>query len=204
MNRFFIYLFGVTGIGIGIGLILLANVGYGPWDIFYVNFVHLFDSSFVIVQTFMSLALVLIGFLIRKQKVDRSIIIITINSAYLAGWIDIMLRLPMNTNPVIGYIMLISGLTMIAVGVNMARFTAMVLPALDFFTRSIYLNTKLSYGRIKQIIEGIVLIIGLLIGFIFNLEFTLGFGTIIILFMGGHMINFTYDHVTRFLDKIVK
>lgn len=204
MNKFFIYLLAVTGIGIGIGLILLANVGYGPWDIFYINFVYLFKSSFVVVQTFISLLLVLIGFKLRKQKVDRSIITITINSAYIALWIDIMMRLPLNTNPFIGYVMLISGLTMIAIGVNMARFTAMVLPALDFFTRSIYLTTKLSYGRIKQIIEGIVLLIGLLIGFIFDLDFTLGFGTIIILFMGGHMINLTYDSVTRILEKIVK
>ena len=50
MRKFLIYLAGITMLGIGIGFILLARVGYGPWDIFYANLVDLFNSSFTLMQ----------------------------------------------------------------------------------------------------------------------------------------------------------
>lgn len=204
MVKYGVYLLGITIIGVGIGFIILADVGYGPWDIFYFNFVELFNTSFTVAQTLLSFLLVLAGFALRKQRIDRSIIIITINSAYLALWIDLMLKFNSPTSALAGYSMLLTGLLFVAVGVNMARYTNIVLPALDFFTRSVYFRSKLSYGRIRQIMEAIVLVIGTSVGLIYSLDFKLGLGTVIILIMGGYLVNLTYKPVCTQLAKIIK
>ncbi len=199
-----IYVLGITTLGVGIGFILLANVGYGPWDIFYANLVELFDSSFTVMQAVVSFTLVLSGFYVRRKKLDRSIIIITINSAYIAIWIDLMLKFNSPESTLVGYIMLLTGLMMVAIGVNMARFTQLVLPALDFFIQSLTGATRFNYGRIKQFLEVIVFILGVSIGLLFDLSFKIGFGTIIIMFMGGFFINLTYQGVTNILARITK
>lgn len=204
MIKKLLYIFGVTLIGVGIGFIILAQVGYGPWDIFYANLVELFDSNFTVMQAIVSLLLVLIGFALRNQWPDKSIIIITINSAYLAVWIDLMVRFSSPESQLIGYIMLVSGLFLIAIGVNIARYTKVVLPAMDFFTQSILLRTKLSYGRIKQIIEVVVFIIGVTIGLVYDLSLKIGLGTVIIAFAGGYFVNLTYQPVIKILEKVVK
>ena len=131
-----------------------------------------------------------------------SLIIITINSAYIAIWIDIMMVFNSPSNPIIGYIMLFSGLMLVAIGVNMARYTQLVLPALDFFIQSINMRSNLSYGRIKQIIEVVVFVLGIIIGLVFDLSLKIGVGTIIIMFAGGYFVNLTYEPVTNILKKV--
>lgn len=202
MLKKLIYVLGITILGTGIGFILLAQVGYGPWDIFYANLVELFDSSFTVMQGVVSFILVMFGFYLRKKKPDWSIIIITINSAYIAIWIDLMLMLNSPVSAVVGYIMLLSGLMLVAIGVNMARYTQLVLPALDFFIQSIDMRSKLSYGRIKQVIEVVVFIIGIIIGLVFDLSLKIGVGTIIIMFAGGYFVNLTYEPITKLLKRV--
>lgn len=201
MRKLLLYLFGITTMGIGIGFILLAKVGYGPWDIFYANLVDLFDSSFTVMQAIISFLLVVSGFIIRKKRFDRSILIITINSAYLAVWIDLMLRLNSPENKLIGFIMLFGGLLMVAVGVNITIYTRLVLPALDYFIKSITDRTRFTYGRIKQFIEIAVLILGLSLGWIFDLSMKIGLGTLIIMFFGGYFVDLTHNLVIKILSR---
>ncbi len=204
MRRWLLYLFGLLIIGIGISFILVADVGYGPWDIFYSNFVDLFDTSFVVVHSIISIVVVTAGFIIRKQKPDVQIIVITLAAAFMAFWVDLFRQLPTPENVWLGYLMLVVGLILIAIGVNIARVTQIILPAFEFFLQSIKLRTNLSFGRIKQISEVIVFIIGVSMGFIFNLEFKVWYGTLIIIFGGGFFINLSYESIKRILSKVVK
>ncbi len=204
MRKWLLYLFSLMIIGIGISFILVAQVGYGPWDIFYSNLVDLFDTNFVVVHSIVSVIVVTAGFIIRKQKPDAQIIVITLAAAFMAFWVDVFRQLSTPENVWLGYLMLISGLMFIAIGVNIARFTQIILPAFEFFLQSIKMRTNLSFGRIKQISEVIVFIIGVSMGFIFDLEFKVWYGTLIIIFGGGYFINLTYEPVKRILSNIIK
>lgn len=197
------YILGITIIGIGIGFILIARVGYGPWDIFYANLVELFDSNFTSVQAVISFILVMSGFVIRKKRLDLSVLVITITSAYMAMWIDIIFALNSPENQILGFLLLLTGLMMVAVGVNIARYTQVVLPALDFFIQSIHQKSKLTYGRIKQIIEVVVFIIGISLALIFDMSLKIGVGTIIIMFAGGYFINLTQNGIFKILKRVI-
>jgi uncharacterized membrane protein YczE len=190
--------------GIGISFILVAQVGYGPWDIFYSNFVDLFDTTFVVVHSITSIIVVIAGYIMRKIKPDWQILIITAAAAFMALWIDIFSEMPTPEQVWLGYLMLISGLFLLAIGINIARFTQVILPAFEFFLQSIKLKTSLSYGRIKQISEAIVFVVAVGIGFIFDLPFRVGFGTIIIIFGGGYFINLTYKPIKKLLQRGAK
>lgn len=201
MRNWILYAFSLVLMGIGISFILVAQVGYGPWDIFYSNLVELFNTTFVVVHSITSIIVVFAGYIVRKMKPDWQILVITVAAAFMALWIDIFTQIPTPEQVWLGYLMLIAGLLLLAIGINIARYTQVILPAFEFFLQSIKMKTSLSFGRIKQFSEAIVFVIAVSIGFVFDLPFRVGFGTLIIIFGGGFFINITYKSVLKILQR---
>lgn len=201
-RRWLAYVIGLTLLGIGVGLIISADVGLGAWDIYFVNIVEASKSSFSIVQSLNAVMLVTISYIIRKKFPDMSVILIIINAAYIGYIVDKTLNLlTPPENHFFGYVELFLGIFSVAVGVNISRCTKIILPALDFFNESIHLKTGLTFGRVKQMVEFVVIIIGLIIGFIYDLPVRLGIGTLIILVSGGIFVNFLYEPIKIILNK---
>lgn len=203
IRRWVAYVIGITLVGIGVGFIIGADVGLGAWDIYFVNIVEASKSNFSIVQSLNAVMLVTISYIIRRKFPDKFVILIILNAMYIGFVVDITLNLfKVPESYLFGYIKLFLGITTVAVGVNISRVTKIILPALDFFTESIHLKTGITYGRVKQMVEFVVIIIGVIIGFIFDLPIRLGIGTIIILIFGGLFVNFFFEPIKSLLNKI--
>ncbi|QVK20564.1 hypothetical protein KHQ82_09650 [Mycoplasmatota bacterium] len=202
LKRLLFYFIGMTLIGFGVGFILLANVGVGPWDLFMANIVAATKSNFTTLFGIQSVILVTAGYILRKEKPNIGVLLIVITALYIGYLIDLILDNfnVMNTS-VYGYIALISALVVINIGINIARITNIILPSIDFFVESLHIRTGISFGRVKQLIEFIVLVLGLGIALLYDLPNKLWFGTIIILVCGGPLVNLFYSPVKKFLGK---
>ncbi|XMB85670.1 hypothetical protein RJG79_09685 [Mycoplasmatota bacterium WC44] len=202
VRKWIAYIIGLTLLGIGIALIIEADVGLGAWDIYFVNLVEASKSNFTIVQSINSLLLVVVSYIIRKKLPNISVLLIILNAAYIGFVIDITRNLLISPSHIIlGFIQLVFAVAVVAIGVNISRVTKIILPALDFFNESIQLRTGISFGRVKQIVEFVVMLIGLAIGYIYDLPLRLGLGTIFILISGGLFVNFLYEPIKNILSK---
>ncbi|XMB66825.1 hypothetical protein RI065_11140 [Mycoplasmatota bacterium zrk1] len=202
LKRLLFYFIGMTLIGFGVGFILIANVGVGPWDLFMANIVAATKSNFTTLFGIQSVILVTAGYILRKEKPNIGVLLIVITALYIGYLIDLILDNFnfMNTS-VYGYIALISALVVINIGINIARITNIILPSIDFFVESLHIRTGISFGRVKQLIEFIVLVLGLGIALLYDLPNKLWFGTIIILVCGGPLVNLFYSPVKKILCK---
>jgi|GEM_PF-6065785 len=205
MGKYILYVFGLTMIGSGVGFLLISNVGVGPWDVFMANIVDVTKSSFAIAFGVQSTLLVAIGYWLRKKVPNWDIVIIIASGMYIGFLIDVVLHfVDYLSNPWIGYPALLTSLLVINIGINVIRLTKVILPSIDFFVESIHLKTGISYGRVKQLVELVVLVLGFILMVSYDLPNRIWFGTIIILIIGGPLINLTYPYVKSVVDKILK
>ena len=226
LRQWFFYIAGVSILGMGIGLVIGASVGYGPWDIFFSHFVDLLDSTFLVAQAFVSTGLALAGYIIRKEWPNNRLIGMAFNAALTGLWIDITLLL----TPLPGlfaYVQLVIGVLGVATGINLTRLTMvqttplvfqrslveqgisvavasvsatmLQLPPMDFLINAIYEKVRYSYGVVKQGLDAFILVTSIIMSTLLPLDYKLGFGTIIIILIIGPSINATYP----FLEKLV-
>ena len=223
-RQWFYYVLGVSVLGMGIGLIIGASVGYGPWDIFFSHFVDLFDTSFLIAQALVSSGLALAGYVIRKEWPNNRLIGMAFNAALTGIWIDITILL----NPLPGifaYGQIILGVLLVATGINLTRLTMvqttpqlfqarlvsegrspfnallsstmLQLPPMDFLINAMYERLPYSYGTVKQGLDAFILVTSIVMSTILPLDYKLGIGTIIIILIIGPSINLTYPLLER-------
>jgi uncharacterized protein len=228
VRQWFFYLMGVSVLGIGIGLVIGANVGYGPWDIFFSHFVDLFDTSFLIAQAFVSTGLALSGYFIKREWPNNRLIGMAFNAALTGIWIDITILMPPLPG-IFAYAQIVFGVLIVATGINLTRLTmvqttpqqfqarlihegrspltALVsstmlqLPPMDFLINAIYEKVPYSYGVVKQGLDAFILITSIVMSTFLPLEYKLGVGTIIIIVIIGPSINFTYPLIERFVTR---
>jgi uncharacterized protein len=230
IRQWFFYVVGVSVLGIGIGLIIGANVGYGPWDIFFSHFVDLFDTSFLIAQAFVSTGLALSGYFIRKEWPNNRLIGMAFNASLTGVWIDITILLQPLPG-VFAYGQIVVGVLIVATGINLTRltmvqtnpqvfqtklikegrspFTALLsstmlqLPPMDFLINAMYERLPYSYGVVKQGLDTFILVTSIIMSTLLPLDYKLGIGTIIIIIIIGPSINLTYPILERFVTRPV-
>ena len=227
-RQWLFYVVGVSVLGIGIGLIIGANVGYGPWDIFFSHFVDLFDTSFLIAQAIVSTGLALSGYFIRREWPNNRLIGMAFNAALTGIWIDITILL----DPLPGllaYGQIVVGVFIVATGINLTRLTMvqttpqlfqarlieegrrpitavvsatmLQLPPMDFLINAMYERLPYSYGVVKQGLDAFILLTSIVMSTLLPLDYKLGIGTIIIIAIIGPSINFTYPILERFVTR---
>jgi uncharacterized membrane protein YczE len=141
LRQWFFYVLGVSVLGMGIGLVIGASVGYGPWDIFFSHFVDLLDSTFLVAQAIVSTGLALSGYIIRKEWPNNRLIGMAFNAALTGLWIDITLLL----TPLPGlfaYVQLVIGVLGVAAGINFTRLTMVQTTPLVFQKRLVEEGTS--------------------------------------------------------------
>ncbi len=231
LRQWIFYVAGVSILGMGIGLVIGASVGYGPWDIFFSHFVDLLDSTFLVAQAFVSTGLALAGYIIRKEWPNNRLIGMAFNAALTGLWIDITLLL----TPLPGmfaYVQLVIGVLGVATGINLTRLTMvqttplvfqrslveqgisvafasvsatmLQLPPMDFLINAIYEKVRYSYGVVKQGLDAFILVTSIIMSTFLPLDYKLGFGTIIIILIIGPSINATYPFLERLVLRPAK
>jgi len=119
-QRWVLYISGVSILGMGIGLIIGASIGYGPWDIFFSHFVDLFDSTFLFSQVLVSTGLIIAGYSIRQERPNERVIGMAFNAVLTGFWIDTTLLLPIPSG-LVAYPQLVIGVVFVGSGINLTR-----------------------------------------------------------------------------------
>jgi uncharacterized protein len=223
-QRWVLYISGVSILGMGIGLIIGASIGYGPWDIFFSHFVDLFDSTFLFSQVLVSTGLIIAGYSIRQERPNERVIGMAFNAILTGFWIDTTLLLP-TPSGLVAYPQLVIGVVFVGSGINLTRIamvpttpsvfrqtlinqgiskplaqtSAMMLqlPPMDFLINAMYEKLPFKYGKVKQGLDAFILATGIAMSFFFGLDYKLGIGTIIILIIIGPVINLTEKGIDR-------
>ncbi|MCL2479240.1 MAG: hypothetical protein FWF22_07045, partial [Treponema sp.] len=168
--RFFILITGLFFYALGIVITIKANIGYAPWDVFHIGLVKRTGLSLGHISMLIGL-LIIILIVILKEKIGIGTIF---NMILIGLFIDIIFPvIPVAANPVIGTLMLISGLFVIAVGTYFYIKSAFGAGPRDNLMVVLAKRTKLPVGLCRGIIELSVMIIGWIMGGM------VGFGTVI-------------------------
>ncbi len=223
-KRWVLYISGVSILGMGIGLVIGASIGYGPWDIFFSHFVDLFDSTFLFSQVIVSTGLIIAGYSIRQERPNQRVIGMAFNAMLTGFWIDVTLLLP-TPSGLFAYPQLVLGVVLVGSGINLTRIamvqttpqvfadnlisngvsrpravisaTMLQLPPMDFLINAMYEKLPFKYGTVKQGLDAFILLTGIAMSFFFGLDYKLGIGTIIILIIIGPVINITEKGIER-------
>lgn len=223
-KRWTLYISGVSILGMGIGLVIGASIGYGPWDIFFSHFVDLFDSTFLFSQVIVSTGLIIAGNIIRQERPNQRVLGMAFNAMLTGFWIDTTLLLP-TPEGWLAYLQLVTGVILVGSGINLTRIamvsttpdvyasrlmdmgvsrllavssaTMLQLPPMDFLINRMYEKLPYKYGTVKQGLDAFILATGIAMSFFFGLDYKLGIGTIIILMIIGPTINLTEKAINR-------
>jgi len=169
----------------GLVLMINANVGYAPWEVFHVGLANTIGFSIGVTSIFAGIVIVLL-----VTALGEKLGLGTIASMVLTGlfldfifWLNII---PKTENLVDGIIMLIAGLFVISTGSYFYIKSAFGAGPRDNLMIVLARRTKLPVGLCRGIVELSVLIIGWLLGGM------VGLGTIISVISIGFCIQITY------------
>ena len=169
----------------GIVLMIKANIGYAPWEVFHVGLANTIGLSIGITSIIAGIVIVIIVTIL-GEKLGFG----TICSMIVTGlFIDIIFYsniIPIANNLLIGIIMLISGLFIIALGSFFYMRSAFGVGPRDNLMVVLARRTKLPVGLCRSIIELLVTIIGWLLGGM------AGLGTIISVIAVGFCIQIVF------------
>lgn len=193
LYRIVAYLFGLSILGLGITLVIRANLGTGAWDALIVALANLSGLTvgnwIVIVGIFL---LILNAALLRKTPDLPALLTIFILGNLVDFWFKCIsispFPLPMN------YVLLALGLIITALGVaiyTQARFAITPIDGLMFVIQS---KTGYSLRVSRFISEGLALILA------FLFHGPIGIGTIIVTILLGPLIQFFVSSI-QFLSQ---
>lgn len=185
------YLFGITILTLGISLILLSELGAGPWDaLFYALSVNLglTVGSWTFIIGFL---LIIINGLLLKQKPDFSALI----TMFLIGSVlDFWLLFVFSGAEVSGLfprtVILFTGILLIGAGVASYMQSNFARNPIDHSMVVFHTLTGKSLAFSKTFLEVFILIIAFFIGG------PIGVGTLVIAFGIGPLIQFFYYPIT--------
>ena len=180
----------------GIVLMINANIGYAPWEVFHVGLANTIGLTIGVTSIIAGIVIVIIVTVL-GEKLGFG----TICSMVLTGvFIDIIFYLniiPIANNLLIGIIMLISGLFIIALGSFFYIRSAFGVGPRDNLMVVLARKTKLPVGLCRSIIELLVTVIGWLLGGM------IGIGTIISVIAVGFCIQIVFK-IFKFDVTVIK
>lgn len=167
----------------GIVITIKANIGYAPWDVFHVGLANRTGLSIGTISILVGL-LIVTTVTILKEKLGLGTIL---NMLFIGLFIDIVFRyIPIAGNPVIGTIMLVTGLFTIAIGSYFYMRSAFGVGPRDNLMVVLARKTRLPVGLCRGVIELLVTIIGWILGGM------VGFGTVLSVIAIGFCIQIVF------------
>ena len=198
MKQFFVRLLSLmTGLlffAFGIVLGIKANIGYAPWEVFHVGLANTIGLSLGTITITVGIAIAIIVTLLGEKLGFGTIM----NMIVIGLFIDIIFpRIPIAKNPIIGTMILISGLLSISIGSYFYIRSAFGVGPRDNLMIVLTRRTKFPVGLCRGAIELLVTVIGWFLGGM------VGFGTVISVVAIGFCIQLTFK-VFRFDVTAIK
>jgi len=180
-------------IALGIVAMMAADIGLNPWWTFSTGLSELSGLSVGLVVQAMGLLFIVIAYLLGVKPG-----ITTILDMILVGlYVDLIRQVPL---PVISHyslqvLVLLIGLGLFCLGLSLTLTTGLGAGPKDSFTLALMKKTNSNINRMKLIVEGVIFILGVLIGGPF------GIGTIISTLFTGYILTYFFK-LLRFDPKV--
>ncbi|WP_423363353.1 YczE/YyaS/YitT family protein [Mycoplasma sp. P36-A1] len=185
---------GVNIMTLGVALIMKAEIGVQPWDVFHQGLSSKLGISFGQASIYVGYCILALSALIKIFPGPGTIF----NIMYMGIAIDIMMPLvPVAPNFYIGVIMNVSGAIILAAGTALYLKSTYGAGARDALIMGIVHKYKKDTKFVKPAIEAVVLITGIILGGNF------GVGTFISLIFVGYFIDIFFN-IFQFDPKITK
>jgi len=194
--RFMNMITGLILYALGIVLMINANIGYAPWEVFHVGLAKTMGLTIGVTSIIAGVVIVIIVTILGEE-----LGLGTICSMILTGvFIDIIFLIniiPVINNLIIGIIMLVTGLFIIALGSYFYIKSAFGVGPRDNLMVVLAKKTKLPVGLCRSMIELLVTVIGWFLGGM------IGIGTIISAVAVGFCVQIVF-RVFKFDVTVIK
>lgn len=192
------YTIGLSCISFGVSLMVISNLGVGPWDALFVGLagtIGLSVGSWILIVG--SLLIILNGRLLRRRMDFTAFITILILGVLIDFWLMYVFPGMLLTVLIVRLIILCLGITLIALGVALYLQADFAKNPIDNLMLAVQYRTGKSLTFCKTAIELTALILAFLIGG------PIGLGTVLVAFFIGPLINLFYTSISKwkFLKK---
>lgn len=194
--RISFYLVGLLIMGLGISLIVISNLGSGPWDAVNVGLSNKLGLSIGFCMNMVAIVQIIIGGIINKEFPNLATMI---TSIFLGLFIDFWMLFLGNItldNVMIQFLLFMIALVIISIGISIYLVSKLPNTPLDYFMIAIKSKLNLSLMVSKITSESIGLALGLLLGG------GIGIGTLIIVVCVGPMIQYLQKPVSNIFDNL--
>ncbi|MGD7044882.1 YczE/YyaS/YitT family protein [Jeotgalibacillus proteolyticus] len=178
------YTIGLVLLSFGISMMILADLGAGPWDALYVALadqIGLTVGTWILITGFALMAVN--AALMRKMPDFYAVITIFIMGFFIDFWLLFVFADLQAAEVLTRSLMLGSGILIIAAGVSVYLQANFAKNPIDGLMVAVHFRTGLSLSRSKTVLEVAVLVVALLIGG------PIGVGTVIVAFGIGPLIG---------------
>lgn len=161
LKKLLILFSGFFIIAIGISISVQAQIGVSPWDVFHQGIASITDIKYGQINIIVGFAILSLSAFIKVFPGFGTIL----NIVFIGIFIDIILPLvPAAPNFYIGLVMNISGAILMALGSCMYLYTKTGAGPRDSFLMGMMQKFKLDTRYVKPVIEGVVIIVGIILG----------------------------------------
>ncbi|KIL51012.1 YczE/YyaS/YitT family protein [Jeotgalibacillus campisalis] len=177
------YTIGLILLSFGISMMILADLGAGPWDALYVALadqIGLTVGTWILITGF--ILIVVNAVLMRKMPDFYAVITIFIMGFLIDFWL-LFIFAELKAEVLMRSFMLGGGILIIAAGVSLYLQANFAKNPIDGLMVAVHFRTGLSLSRSKTVLEVAVLVVALLIGG------PIGVGTVIVAFGIGPLIG---------------
>ncbi|AJD89891.1 hypothetical protein JMA_05740 [Jeotgalibacillus malaysiensis] len=186
------YLLGLLLLSFGISMMIVADLGVGPWDALYVGLSETIGFTVGTWVFILGIILILLnGYLMKKTPDFLAIITIFLIGVFMDFWLLVAFAgVDALTMPVRA-MMLVAGVLIIALGITFYLQANFARNPIDSLMMAIKMRTGKSLAFSKTIMEVSVLVIAFLFGG------PIGLGTVIVAFGIGTLIQLFITPVTN-------
>ena len=185
ISRFVNMTFGLVLYALGIVLMINANIGYAPWEVFHVGLANTIGLTIGVTSIIAGVIIVIIVTILGEELGFGTICSMILTGVFI-DLVFIINIIPKTDNLLMGIIMLIFGLFIIAIGSYFYIKSAFGAGPRDNLMVVLAKKTKLPVGLCRGIIELMVTVIGWVLGGM------IGIGTIISVVAVGFCIQITF------------
>lgn len=216
--EFFMSLFGVVLLALGLALIVKASIGLDPWGVLFNGALNAYNKmtpeAWHVIKygdmiTILSTLFVFIASFMKKEPIKW----LSILSGFFLGqfvniWLSFILPIPMTSGPlrIESYFVLLLGIVILSMGSTVSLTFSMLMSPVDYLVLAIKDKfPNKDYGMVRIGADTSAVILGSIITLLFTQNISailIGIGTVIMFFGVGYVINLLLPMITPLLKRL--
>jgi uncharacterized membrane protein YczE len=188
ISRLAILIFGLLIFGIGDSLLIQSKLGNAPWSVLAQGLATTFNVAIGLVTFIVSAIVLLLWIPLREKPGFGTLANIVVIAAAIQIGVD---YIPVATNTVIGLIYIFIGIALVGAGSSLYITCGLGPGPRDGLMTALHHRSGIRVGRVRLAIEGVILVLGFLLGG------RLGIGTALFALLIGQSIAIFLGIVAR-------